>query len=210
MARASATPIRRPERHYDDGDSVILLRHGETAFNVLFGETRRDPGIRDPGLTERGRGQAEKAAHALAGESIARVIASPYTRAIQTAHVIARALNVPLVIDETIRERFSYTCDIGTPRSVLATRWPDYAFDHLDDVWWPDREEPISQFQARCDAFRQRMAASGDWRTVAVVTHWGVIRALTGLRIKNGEMLRHDPTSEAGNNATLEPEPGTG
>ncbi len=204
----SATPSRRPVRRY--GDGVILLRHGETVFNVVFGRTRRDPGIRDPRLTERGREQAAEAAHALAGNSITHVLASPYTRAIQTANVIARALDVPLVIDETIRERFSYSCDVGTPRSVLATRWPDYTFDHLNDIWWPDREEPISQFQARCDAFRRRMAASADWRTAAVVTHWGVIRALTGLRIKNGEMLRHDPTSEAGGNATLESGHGTG
>ncbi len=189
---------------------MILLRHGETVFNVLFGATRRDPGIRDPRLTEHGRAQADRAAEALAGAPISRVLASPYTRAIQTAHVIARALNVPLVIDEKIRERFSFSCDVGTPRSVLATRWPDYAFDHLDDFWWPDREEPIPQFQARCDDFRRRMAASGNWRTAAVVTHWGVVRALTGLRIKNGEMLRHDPTSEAGGNATLEPGHGTG
>ncbi len=187
---------------------MILLRHGETAFNVLFGETRRDPGIRDPGLTERGRGQAEQAAHALAGESIARVIASPYTRAIQTGHVIARALEIPLVIDHAIRERFAFRCDVGTPRSVLARRWPGYAFDHLDEIWWPDLEEPVPRFQARCDAFRRRMAASGDWRGAAVVTHWGVVRALTGLRIENGEMLRHDPTRDA--NAALEPGRGTG
>ena len=206
----SGTPSRRLVRRYGDGDGVILLRHGETVFNVLFGRTRRDPGIRDPRLTERGREQAGEAARALACNSITHVLASPYTRAIQTANVIALALDVPLVINEKIRERFSYSCDVGTPRSVLATRWPDYAFDHLDEVWWPDHEEPILQFQERCDAFRRRMAASDDWRTAAVVTHWGVIRALTGLRIKNGEMLRHDPTSEAGGNATLEPGHGTG
>ena len=36
---------------------MILVRHGETVFNVLFGKTRRDPGVRDPRLTERGREQ---------------------------------------------------------------------------------------------------------------------------------------------------------
>lgn len=188
----------RPARRYDDGDRVILLRHGETMFNVLFGRTRRDPGIEDPLLTERGRQQAAEAARILAGDSVTGVLASPYTRALQTGHVIARALDVQLVVDETIRERFAYRCDVGTPRSVLAARWPGYAFDHLDDVWWPDREEPIAGFQARCDDFRRRMAASDDWRGTVVVTHWGVVRALTGLRINNGEMLRHDPTNKAG------------
>lgn len=189
---------------------MILLRHGETVFNVLYGSTRRDPGIRDPRLTERGREQAAEAARALAGHSIRRVIVSPYTRAIQTANVVARARGVPLLIDETIRERFAFSCDIGTSRSVLAERWPTYAFDHIDDVWWPASEEPIEQFHVRCDAFRRRMARNGEWRGAAVVTHWGVIRALTGLRIKNGEMLRYDPTKPVGENATLEPGHGTG
>jgi len=150
---------------------VILLRHGETVFNVLFGNTRRDPGIRDPRLTERGREQAAEAARTLAEKKITRIIASPYTRAVQTAHVIARAVNVPIEIDATIRERFAYDCDIGTPRPVLALRWPDYAFDHIDETWWPDREEPIPAFEARCHAFRRRIAESSDWRTTAVVTH---------------------------------------
>ena len=82
---------------------MILLRHGETVFNVVFGATRRDPGVRDPVLTEQGGKQAAEAAAALAGEAISRVIASPYSRAIQTADVIARALDVPVVIDETVR-----------------------------------------------------------------------------------------------------------
>ena len=184
---------------------MILLRHGETMFNVLFNKSRRDPGIQDPQLTERGREQAAEAARTLAGEAVTNVLASPYTRAIQTANVVARALNIPVRIDETIRERFSYSCDVGTPRSVLVTRWPEYAFAHLDDLWWPDDEEPILQFQARCDAFRRRMAGSVDWNTTVVVTHWGVVRALTGLRVKNGEMLRLDPTQEANGNAALEP-----
>lgn len=189
---------------------MILVRHGETVFNVLFGKTRRDPGIRDPRLTERGREQAADAAGALADKTITRVLASPYTRAIQTAHVVARAINVPLIIDATIRERYLYSCDIGTPRSVLATRWPDYAFDHLDDCWWPDCEEALPRFEARCDAFRRRMATSDDWRTTAVVTHWGVVRALTGAPIKNCEIVHHDPTGEIVGNATLEPGHGTG
>ena len=149
---------------------MILLRHGETVFNVLYGKTRRDPGIRDPRLTERGREQAETAARTLAGQSIGRVIASPYTRAIQTADVIARARDVPLVIDETIRERFAFSCDIGTSRSVLAERWSAYAFDHIDDVWWPAREEPIEQFDVRCEVFRRRMAQTGEWQGAAVAS----------------------------------------
>jgi broad specificity phosphatase PhoE len=34
---------------------VILMRHGETVFNRVYGATRRDPGVADPALTAVGR-----------------------------------------------------------------------------------------------------------------------------------------------------------
>ena len=39
------------------------------------------------------------------------------------------------------------------------------------------------------------MTQRSDWATTAVVTHWGVIHSLTGLRLQNGEMVRVDPAS---------------
>jgi len=39
------------------------------------------------------------------------------------------------------------------------------------------------------------MAGAADWPQVAVVSHWGFIRALTGLRVPNGHLLRFDPHS---------------
>ena len=41
---------------------MILVRHGESHFNVHFNVTREDPGIVDPGLTKTGRDQALAAA----------------------------------------------------------------------------------------------------------------------------------------------------
>ncbi len=66
-------------------------------------------------------------------------------------------------------------------------------------------EEPVERFHHRCDEFRRRMAEARDGSTTVVVTHWGVVRALTGLRVENGKILRHDPTL-----ARLEPDTGTG
>jgi precorrin-6x reductase len=41
---------------------MILLRHGQSEFNLLFTQTRKDPGIKDPRLTSLGHSQAEAAA----------------------------------------------------------------------------------------------------------------------------------------------------
>src|SRR6185312_7012184 len=98
---------------------MILLRHGQSEFNLHFSATRRDPGIVDPRLTELGHAQAAAAANVLAGERITRIVVSPYTRALQTAAPLAKAFGVPILINPIVRERYAFACDIGTPRTEL-------------------------------------------------------------------------------------------
>ncbi|GGC29991.1 hypothetical protein GCM10011504_05280 [Siccirubricoccus deserti] len=176
---------------------MILLRHGQSEFNLHFTATRRDPGIADPKLTELGHQQAEAAAEALAGERIRRIISSPYTRALQTATPVARRLGIPIIVTPTVRERYAFSCDIGSPRTALMLAWPDIDLSHIDEVWWPAIEEPDHQIEARAALFRGEMAALPDWRDTLVVSHWGFILALTGQRVVNGEILRCDPTGPA-------------
>ena len=172
---------------------MILIRHGQTIFNVMFGVTRIDPGVPDPILTARGRGQAREIATVLAGEGVERIVTSPYRRAIQTADMVARSLGVPVAIDPEVRERFSFSCDHGSRRSELARAWPEYDFAHLEERWWPDSEESEPAFAARCARFAERMAGGPAWPRTAVITHWGVIRALTGKRVTNGRLVRLAP-----------------
>jgi len=172
---------------------MILLRHGQSEFNLHFSATRRDPGIVDPKLTPLGHAQAEAAARVLAQEPITRIITSPYTRALQTAAPLARTLAVPVFINPTVRERYAFACDIGTPRTELERDWPDRDFSGLDEVWWPAIEEPADAVQARAALFRAELAALPDWSQTVVVSHWGFIMCLTGQSVMNGTWLRCDP-----------------
>lgn len=176
---------------------MILLRHGQSAFNAAFTATRRDPGIPDPPLTDLGRAQAEQAAAALAGQDIRHIIASPYTRALQTAAPLAAALRLPVTINPIVRERYAFSCDVGSPRSALARAWPDLDFGTLDEVWWPPIEEPAAAVIDRAALFRAEMAALPRWQQTVVVSHWGFILSLTGTSLANGETLRCDPTAAA-------------
>jgi glucosyl-3-phosphoglycerate phosphatase len=176
---------------------MILLRHGQSWFNHYFTATRRDPGIQDPALTPLGEEQAEAAAEALAGEGLSSIIASPYTRALQTAAPIARRLNVPVVVNPIVRERYAFACDVGTPSTRLAVSWPEVAFSHLDEVWWPAVEEPADQVTGRAALFRAEMAALPGAESTLVVSHWGFILALTGVSVTNGQWLRCDPEAAA-------------
>jgi broad specificity phosphatase PhoE len=173
---------------------VLLIRHGQSEFNVVYSVTRVDPGIRDPRLTETGRAQARAAAGRLAGEGVRRLLASPYTRALETAEIIADALGVPITVTPLVGERAAFACDVGTETTALRQRWPGLALDHLAETWWPTLEETEATLHGRCIAFRREIAAAEDWRHVAVVTHWGFIRGLTGQTVTNGTVLRIDPT----------------
>jgi broad specificity phosphatase PhoE len=176
---------------------MILLRHGQSEFNLHFSATRRDPGIVDPRLTELGHAQAAEAARTLGKLPISRIITSPYTRALQTALPLGRALRVPTIVNPIVRERYAFACDIGTPRTELEAAWPQHDFSGLDEVWWPPIEEPAESVQARAALFRGEMAMLADWSNTIVVSHWGFILCMTGQSVMNGTWLNCDPNDPA-------------
>ena len=171
---------------------MYLLRHGESEFNVHFSKTRVDPGIEDPALTEAGRAQAAAAAEHLAGRRIARVVASPYRRALQTAEVVAERLGFPIEIEPLVRERCWFVCDIGSPASRLRQDWPAISFGDLPEQWWPQGGENEEELAVRCTAFREKLAAAETWDDTVFVTHWAFIRGLTGMAVPNGTVLSLD------------------
>ncbi len=176
---------------------MILLRHGQSEFNLHFSATRRDPGIEDPHLTPAGQAQAEAAAAALAETTLTRMIVSPYTRTLQTAAPIIASRPLTIEIDPLIRERYAFSCDIGTSPDALGARFPDHDFAHLPDPWWPGGFEPEASVIERAAQFRTQMAARPDWRETIVVSHWAFILALTGRSLMNGTWMVYDPNSPA-------------
>ena len=175
---------------------MYLVRHGQTLFNVVFGQTRKDPGIEDPPLTNIGHNQAKEIAEKIRKKKIKRIISSPYTRALETSQIVANSLGLPVVIDADIRERMAYICDIGTKTQILKKKWPGLDFNNLKDCWWNNTEEPVTDFHRRCGNFRKKMSSVANNESNLVVTHWGVILSLTGIKVNNGEIVffnPHDP-----------------
>jgi broad specificity phosphatase PhoE len=181
---------------------MILLRHGQSEFNLHFTATRKDPGIADPRLTPLGQAQAEQAARTFHNQGIRRILTSPYTRALQTAAPLAMALGLPVEVHPGIRERFHFTCDIGSSRAALSAAWPDHRFDHLAETWWPNETETEESVNARASLFRVEMRQSDTWQHTLVVSHWAFILALTGKSLENGAWVSFDPHCPAGGNTT--------
>jgi broad specificity phosphatase PhoE len=169
---------------------MILVRHAESEWNRHFSRTRIDPGIPDPPLTPTGRRQALQLAEQLAEAMVRRLVASPYRRALETATIVAEELSLPIIVEPLVRERCVFSCDEGTPPEQLTAHWPHLDFAHLDERWWGVPAESEVSLGQRCAAFRAKTDIMPDRWHVAVITHWGVIRALTGQELTNGACIR--------------------
>jgi broad specificity phosphatase PhoE len=177
---------------------MILIRHGQSEFNLHFSATRVDPGIPDPRLTPLGHTQAEAAAERLADTPITRIIASPYTRAMQTAAPFADRFGLPVTISPLVRERYHFVCDVGSPVSRLRAQWPAHDFGDLPESWWPTETESEAATLARAGEFRRAAAALPDHAETLVVTHWAFILAMTGRSLGNGEWIVVEPEDHGG------------
>jgi 2,3-bisphosphoglycerate-dependent phosphoglycerate mutase len=84
------------------GTRLVFARHGESEANILgeFSNT----GTKHP-LTATGRAQAARLASRLADQGgVHRILASPLLRARQTAQILAERLDVPVGVDDRLRE----------------------------------------------------------------------------------------------------------
>lgn len=140
-----------------------FLRHGETEFN----EQRRIAGSYETVLTERGHGEARRAAATLATVSITALHSSPMVRALDTAQYVAEHLRLPIRVIDAIAERHWGSLE-GEPRSA---RQPGEI---------PADAEPLDAFTRR--VLRGFGDVHGD--VPLVVAHSGVFRVLcTTLKI---------------------------
>lgn len=160
----------RPHVERDVG--VLLIRHGAVGDggHVLWGRT---PGI---ALSRGGRQDISRLAKLLAGVGIQRIISSPQHRTLQSAHILARALRVPVEIDVNADE-----FDFG--------EWTGRRFDTLEhDAAWrrfnarrstgcAPGGETVAAFRARVQRLIAHRLATTDTRP-CVVTHAEVIRTL--------------------------------
>jgi probable phosphoglycerate mutase len=153
---------------------LYLIRHAEAVSNVepIVGGMRGDVG-----LTARGVAQAERLRDRLAasGEINAdALIASTLPRARQTAEIVAPALGLPIVWDDDVQELRPGAAD-GMPVAEFIAQYGEPDFDH--DPYHPIAPggESWAQFMLRVAGALHRIAREHSGKTVAIVTHGGII-----------------------------------
>jgi probable phosphoglycerate mutase len=154
---------------------IVAIRHGETDWNALA----RLQGQIDIPLNDLGRRQAGRLADALRDEGLEQVIASDLGRAAATARALAAPLSLPLALDPCLRERAFGVLE-GHTYDEIALRWPDAArrWRARDPEFAADGGETLVGFHARCVAAIERIALAHAGRSIAIVTHGGVLDAL--------------------------------
>lgn len=168
---------------------ILLIRHGETAWNAV----RRLQGHIDIPLSPTGERQAEALARALSAEPLDAIISSDLGRALQTAQAVAaHHPHLALRIDPGLRER-GYGAFEGLLYTEIADRYP------VEFAEWQARDvdavmpagdrvaESFRQFFQRCQDGIARWAGRFPQQSILIVAHGGVLecayRAARGLSI---------------------------
>jgi len=157
---------------------VILLRHGQTAYNA----EARFQGQLDVPLDEVGLGQAKRVADTLAtelaGSGPVRVLSSDLSRAAQTAEVMAARLGVDVAPEPRLREIYAGQWQ-GLLREEIVAGWPeDYrAWRRGDADIQIGGGESRAEAGLRASAAITEAAQSMDDGTLICVSHGGSLRA---------------------------------
>ncbi len=179
-----------------DATRLIVLRHGETAWNV----DTRIQGHLDIPLNERGRWQASRTAQALMDEPVRAIYASDLSRAHETAQAVAQAFQLPVTTHLGLRERNFGTFQ-GRTFAEIESELPEQAlrWRKRDPVFAPEGGESLIEFRQRVTEAAHDIAARHPGELVVMVGHGGVLDVL--YRAATRQELQAPRTWELGNAA---------
>jgi broad specificity phosphatase PhoE len=163
-------PPERSASSDDAGATLILMRHGETAWN----RERRVMGDLDVPLTDEGRAQCEAAAGLLEGFGVTRIVSSPLVRAAESAAIVGTRLGLPVRHDPRLVEvRFGQWQGLTYEEVARDPRYAAFAADPVGCE--TPGGDTVRTVQERG---LEGLAEAGGGGTVLFVTHGDIIRAL--------------------------------
>ena len=176
---------------------ILLTRHGQTDWNVLG----KIQGITDIELNETGIKQAEKTREELLDCPIDVILSSPLKRAKKTAEIIGKGRDIPIIIEQGLKERCFGKFEGKTREEMdFNTIWNYKLNKQYEDA------ESVGELFDRVDGFLEQIKEKYKDKTVLLVTHGGIcvpIRAyfeglpentdvLTGLGLENCEVKEYE------------------
>jgi len=160
---------------------LILIRHGETDFNLQ----NRYCGFSDPPLNSKGIEQSEKLAAELEAIGVDKVYASDLKRAYETAAIIFKGNSIEKT--ENFRE-MNFGIFEGLKYEEIVQRYSKFYRDWIDNplkVQIP-KGEGVRDLSKRVKGRLYSIISRYKDRTIAVVTHGGPIRVILCDALKYG------------------------
>ena len=152
---------------------VWLIRHGEPAEEAR----QRCYGSLDVGLSETGRRQISRVAEYFAVEQMAAVYASPLSRTLESAQILAATGKRRFEIAEGLRE-INFGDFEGLTYDEIARRHPDLYRQWMEtptQIRFPNGES-FSEMRARVLRTFDGIRENREGQTIAMVSHGGVNR----------------------------------
>jgi probable phosphoglycerate mutase len=154
---------------------LYLVRHGATQLTA----EDRFSGAIGVDLSVEGRAQAERLAERLASEPISAVYASPLSRTVETATILATPHRLPVIQRDGLRE-ISHGHWEGMSRQVVETQFADEyaAWDADPFTYAPEGGESGVQVLARALPVIREIVVTHVGQNVLVVSHKATLRLL--------------------------------
>ncbi|PKK97131.1 MAG: histidine phosphatase family protein [Tenericutes bacterium HGW-Tenericutes-3] len=153
----------------------IFVRHGEPRYDEVQERGYFGMGYDLGKLTERGVIQAEQRALDPIFEGAELIIASPYTRALQTAAIISRVTQIPLTVENDLHEwmpdtKFLFDQDIHL---VFQEYWDAQGKRNVSHKYrWESYEDLQKRVQLTLIKYK-------NYKKVVVVCHGIVMSTMT-------------------------------
>jgi probable phosphoglycerate mutase len=179
--------------------TVLAVRHAEAEYD---GTTM--PGVPDGGrISARGREQVEALVERLKGRRVAAVVSSPYSRARDTAELVAKALDVPMEVTDELRELDAGDLT-GLPHGegIAAVDEVFGRWLHGDLAASCPGGESGQQLVGRFRGVLEQLADRFRGETVVVVSHGGAMTL--ALPAVSGQSARQLAAHPLGNTAVVE------
>ena len=145
--------------------SFLLTRHGQTDWNVQ----KKVMGRCDEPLNDKGKEQAIETRNNLKETDIDLIICSPLQRAKQTAEIINKGRNIPIIYDQRIIER-----DFGEFEGKETKDFDFHGYWNYYKNTKYQQAENIQDFFKRIYDFLEEITEKYKDKNVLIVAHGGV------------------------------------
>lgn len=158
-----------------DSTTVIIVRHGETEWNVAD----REMGHLDSPLTALGRIQGRRLGERAKKAGVDGIVASDLGRAATTASLAGEVCGLPVELDSGLREKNSGIFQ-GLLREERQSRYPKESADYqrIGAEYVIPGGESASAFGIRIWTSLEKITDSRSGRCTLIVTHGGALLSL--------------------------------